>query len=53
MINFQAESLYPDKTFTLEDFELGPSLGKGKFSEVFLARDKVSGYIVAIKIMEK
>lgn len=36
-----------------EDFEIGPCLGKGKFSEVYLARENQSGFIVALKIMSK
>lgn len=37
----------------MSDFEVGPSLGRGKFSEVMLAREKKSGIIVALKVMKK
>ena len=39
--------------WTKEDFEIGPCLGRGKFSEVFLARERLSGFVVALKIMKK
>ncbi|KAL4439313.1 hypothetical protein ABPG74_016976 [Tetrahymena malaccensis] len=50
--NAQINILGKDK-WCKEDFELGPCLGKGKFSEVFLAREKLSGFIIALKIMQK
>ena len=34
-------------------FELGKTLGKGKFGEVFLARHQSTGFIAAIKKIEK
>lgn len=37
----------------LEDFELGKALGKGKFGNVFLAREKKSKFIVALKVLSK
>ncbi|XP_037042275.1 aurora kinase B [Bradysia coprophila] len=36
-----------------EDFELGASLGRGKFGRVYLAREKKSKFMVAMKIMFK
>ena len=39
--------------WSLKDFELGKSLGKGKFGNVFLAREKKSKFIVALKILNK
>ncbi|KAL1117392.1 hypothetical protein AAG570_004718, partial [Ranatra chinensis] len=41
------------KRWTLEDFEIGRALGKGKFGCVYLAREKHSHYIVAIKVLFK
>lgn len=37
----------------LDDFEIGKPLGRGKFGSVYLAREKVSKYIVAIKVLRK
>jgi len=37
----------PDNRWTLEDFDIGRPLGKGKFGNVYLAREKASKYIVA------
>ncbi|EIJ88287.1 aurora kinase A [Nematocida parisii] len=36
-----------------DDFEIGASLGRGKFGKVYLAREKKSGFIVALKILLK
>jgi aurora kinase len=41
------------KNWTIDDFEMGRPLGKGKFGQVWLARDKNRGYIVALKIIKK
>lgn len=44
----------PEKPkWTIDDFELGKALGKGKFGRVFLAREKKSKFIVALKMLEK
>lgn len=37
----------------LKDFELGSRLGRGKFGRVFIAKEKKTGYIVALKTMSK
>lgn len=34
-------------------FEIGRSLGKGKFGRVYLARDRRSGFICALKVLHK
>jgi len=41
------------KRWKLSDFEIGRPLGKGKFGNVYLAREKGSKYIVALKVMFK
>ncbi len=41
------------KLWSLSDFEIGRPLGRGKFGHVYLAREKSSKYIVALKIMFK
>lgn len=41
------------RTWTLADFDIGRPLGKGKFGNVFLARERKSKYIVALKVMFK
>lgn len=37
----------------LKDFEVGRALGKGKFGNVYLAREKKSKFIVALKVLSK
>ena len=37
----------------LKDFDIGKCLGKGKFGHVYLAREKKSKYVVALKVMFK
>ncbi|NXN96501.1 AURKB kinase, partial [Rhinopomastus cyanomelas] len=41
------------RTLTLEDFEIGRPLGKGKFGNVYLARERRSGFLVALKVLFK
>lgn len=36
-----------------DDFELGASLGRGKFGRVYLAREKETKFMVAMKVMFK
>jgi serine/threonine protein kinase len=41
------------KTGMINGFELGTVLGRGKFGEVFLGRHQETGFISAIKKIEK
>ena len=43
----------PTTTWTLADFDVGRPLGKGKFGSVYLARERSSGYVVALKVLFK
>lgn len=38
------------KHWSLSDFEIGCPLGSGKFGAVYLAREKRTHYIVALKV---
>lgn len=42
-----------DKKWVLGDFDIGRPLGKGKFGNVYLAREKKSKYIIAMKVLFK
>nr|XP_021550384.1 aurora kinase B isoform X2 [Neomonachus schauinslandi] len=44
---------FSTRSFTIEDFEIGRPLGKGKFGNVYLAREKKSHFIVALKVLFK
>lgn len=48
-----ADSHNPDDFNKLEDFEVGRPLGKGKFGNVYLARERQTKYIVALKVLSK
>ena len=37
----------------MNDFEKGKCLGRGKFGHVYLAREKKSKFVVALKIVYK
>lgn len=37
----------------IEDFEIGKPMGRGKFGHVYLAREKRSKFIVALKVLYK
>ena len=41
------------KQWTLESFDIGKQLGKGKFGNVYLAREKSTKFIVALKVLFK
>jgi serine/threonine protein kinase len=44
---------FQSKRWTLEDFEIGRPLGTGKFGRVYLAREKRTHFIVALKVLYK
>lgn len=48
-----AERARQGQQWSLNDFEIGKPLGRGKFGSVYLAREKKSKYIVAIKVLHK
>jgi serine/threonine protein kinase len=41
------------KKFKAADFEFGPRIGKGKFGNVYLARDMKTNFLIAMKVLEK
>ena len=41
------------KRWCLNDFYVGKKLGTGKFGKVYLAKEKKSGYIIALKVLFK
>merc|ERR550517_1726221 len=41
------------QTWKLKDFEIGKALGRGKFGSVYLAREKSSKFVVALKVLQK
>lgn len=43
----------PKSKWELSDFEVGKPLGKGKFGRVYLAREKRTKFIVALKVLFK
>lgn len=49
----QQTSTISTKKWVLDDFEVGRPLGQGKFGNVYLARDKKSKFIVALKVLFK
>jgi serine/threonine protein kinase len=39
--------------WSINDFEIGKPLGKGKFGHVYLVREKKSKFLVALKMLYK
>lgn len=46
----RTKSTSNERQWRLDDFDIGKPLGKGKFGNVYLAREKSSRYIVALKV---
>ena len=49
----QQQQQHEERRWTLADFDIGKPLGRGKFGNVYLAREKRSKYIVALKVLFK
>ncbi|KAM5379563.1 hypothetical protein ACJZ2D_003911 [Fusarium nematophilum] len=47
------EQISTPKQFHLGMFEIGRPLGKGKFGRVYLARERTTGFICALKVLHK
>lgn len=43
----------PQRRWSLADFEVGRPLGRGKFGSVYLAREKKTRFVVALKVLHK
>jgi serine/threonine protein kinase len=43
----------PASHLTLDLFEIGRKLGKGRFGDVYMARELKSGFVLAIKMINK
>ncbi|KAF2763060.1 serine/threonine-protein kinase-like protein [Pseudovirgaria hyperparasitica] len=43
----------PNKKWHLSMFEIGKPLGKGKFGRVYLAKEKATGFVCALKVLHK
>lgn len=54
LLNFSA-MLAPreGEELSLSHFEVGRKLGKGRFGDVYMARDLRSGFVLAIKMINK
>ncbi|KAL5571993.1 hypothetical protein UlMin_021590 [Ulmus minor] len=52
-MNPQIQEANPKKGWSLDDFEIGKPLGKGKFGRDYLAREVKSKYIIALKVIFK
>ncbi|KXZ50571.1 hypothetical protein GPECTOR_16g746 [Gonium pectorale] len=49
----QAAGTSGKRRWTIDDFDIGKPLGKGKFGNVYLAREKQTKFIVALKVLFK
>ena len=49
----QAKAEKPQRKWSLGDFDIGKPLGNGKFGKVYLAREKKTHFIVALKVLFK
>ncbi|XP_056315180.1 aurora kinase A [Danio aesculapii] len=51
--NTNGSSKSSKKAWTLENFDIGRALGKGKFGSVYLAREQQTKFILALKVLFK
>ncbi|GFQ82692.1 hypothetical protein TNCT_718601 [Trichonephila clavata] len=51
--NASANTEAVKRRWTLDDFDIGKPLGKGKFGNVYLGREKTSKFVVALKVLFK
>lgn len=51
--NEKEDAKKDERRWTLNDFDIGKPLGRGKFGNVYLAREKKSKYVVALKVLFK
>eukprot|EP00484_Ammonia_sp_Unknown_P020724 CAMPEP_0197025382 /NCGR_PEP_ID=MMETSP1384-20130603/5750_1 /TAXON_ID=29189 /ORGANISM="Ammonia sp." /LENGTH=325 /DNA_ID=CAMNT_0042453909 /DNA_START=19 /DNA_END=995 /DNA_ORIENTATION=- len=51
--NCNVSGITENREWKLSDFEIGKRLGRGKFGKVYLARERRSKYVVAIKVLWK
>lgn len=51
--DIQQQQHHRNRELCLNDFEIGKPLGKGKFGRVYLAREKSTGFICALKVLHK
>ena len=49
----RAQASSPGRKWCLNDFDIGKPLGNGRFGKVYLAREKKSHFIVALKVLFK
>lgn len=52
-LDANAEKAKRGQRWCLNDFEIGKPLGQGKFGRVYLAREKKTKFIVALKVLQK
>lgn len=52
-ILIELQKYYYRSKWALDNFDIGRPLGKGKFGNVYLAREKSSQFIVALKVLFK
>lgn len=45
--------IFHPQDWNISRFEIGRPLGRGKFGHVYLARERVTKHIVAIKVLSK
>ncbi|CAD7939601.1 unnamed protein product [Amoebophrya sp. A120] len=48
-----ATNFVKDQIFEKDDFEIGKHLGRGKFGSIYVARERKSKYICALKVLQK
>ena len=46
-------TMFDPKKWSIDDFEIGKPLGRGKFGHVYLTRERRSKFICVLKVLYK
>lgn len=49
----ETTQVHVSPSFTLDDIDVGKRIGEGRFAKVYVARDRRTGFVFALKVLDK